>query len=69
MTISLRDDSGRRVSGIYQPDPTEPGQVIEGILTRDDTNPGIWWILTHDACVCPVKRESVKLVSNGSREV
>lgn len=59
-------ERGRRYRGIYQPDPTTPGQSVEGLILgdseyRSDWKCGIAWLLGDDATFWPVATASLAI--------
>jgi hypothetical protein len=60
----LTVERGRRYRGVYQPDPTQPGHLVEGLILGDkahgaDWEHGIAWLLSDDATFYPVARTSL----------
>jgi hypothetical protein len=54
--VTVQQDCGRQVTGVYIKTPTEPGQLIQGtlLIRKDKDLPGTAWVLSADATVYPV---------------
>ncbi|WP_432845992.1 hypothetical protein ACQPXB_35965 [Amycolatopsis sp. CA-161197] len=62
-------ERGRRYRGLHQPDTTQPGQPVEGLILGDkahaeDWPHGIAWLCTDDGTIIPVATTSLSAVAD-----